>query len=109
MGYDNDWGKRFDPQTGRLEKNAPSSCTSGLLCSIAMSEGELIDLQGIESWLSASDDVCPPDPLGRGVRLRWLKTLSHILNQSNAEHEPRALASRDPCSCSQSGSTTQGE
>ena len=27
MGYDNDWGKRFDPQTGRLEKNAPSSCT----------------------------------------------------------------------------------
>jgi len=26
------------------------------------------------------------------------------LNAENAEHEPRALASRDPCSCSQGGS-----
>lgn len=51
------------------------------VCSIAMTEGELIDLQAIESWLSASDDVCPPDPLGRGLRLRWLKTLDSILSQ----------------------------
>ena len=27
MAYDNDWKKRFDPQTGRLEQNAPSACT----------------------------------------------------------------------------------
>ena len=68
-----------------LEQKRASSCTSGLPCSIAMTEGELIDLQAIESWLSASDDVCPPDPLGRGMRLRWLKTLAHILDQSNKE------------------------
>ena len=57
-------------------------------CSIALTEGELTDLQGIESWLSASDDVCPPDPLGRGVRMRWLKTLASILDQSNAQAQP---------------------
>ena len=84
MSYNNDWNKEFDSQLGRLVPKRASSCTSGLLCSIALTEGELTDLQAIESWLSASDDVCPPDPLGRGLRLRWLKTLAHILDQSNA-------------------------
>ena len=55
----------------------------GANCSIVLTEGEMIDLQGVESWLSASDDVCPPAPLGLGLRLRWLKTLNHILDQSN--------------------------
>ena len=62
-------------------------------CSFVLNEGEMIDLQGIEIWLSASDDVTPPVPLGRGLRLRWLKTLANILDQSNAGLEP--LARRD--------------
>jgi len=85
MSYDNDWNKTFDPQSGKLVPKHASSCTCGLPCSIVLTECETIDLQGIESWLSASDDVCPPDPLGRRVRMRWLKTLASILDQSNSD------------------------
>ena len=63
---------------------AAHSGTSPCTCSIVLTEGEMIDLQGMESWLLASDDYFPPDPPGRGLRLRWLKILASILAQSNA-------------------------
>lgn len=51
--------------------------------SIILTEGEMIDLQGIENWLACTDQSRPR--LGRGVQLAWLKTLARILDQSNAE------------------------
>ena len=33
----------------------------------------------------------------------WLNDVANKLNTPNAEHEPRAVASRAPCSCSASG------
>ena len=65
MSLITDENERIEGQGGDREaaiSQVPAPCD----CSIALTEGELTDLQGIESWLSASDDVCPPDPLGRG-------------------------------------------
>ena len=87
MSLITDENERIEGQGGDREaaiSQVPAPCD----CSIALTEGELTDLQGIESWLSATDDVCPPDPLGRGVRMRWLKTLASILDQSNAQAQP---------------------
>jgi len=70
-------GTRMDNEK-RAHRN-----TCGATCSIVLTEGELTDLQGIESWLYRSEEIRPR--LGRGVRKQWLKTLAHILDKSNAQ------------------------
>jgi len=84
-----DWNETIQSLNAQQQEERPSEVAAPCSCSIVLTEGEMTDLQGMESWLSASDDVCPPDPLGRGLRLRWLKTLASILDQSNAEHDTR--------------------
>jgi hypothetical protein len=49
---------------------------------IPLSEGDIIDLQGIEHWLAHDD--CQRPRLGKGVRRNWLTTLSRVLGESNS-------------------------
>jgi hypothetical protein len=44
-----------------------------------LTEGQIIDLQGLESWLFRPEDLRAG--LGRGVRNNWLKTLDEIIEK----------------------------
>lgn len=65
----------------RVGEKRPSEVAAPCNCSIVLSEGEMIDLQGIESWLGHTEQSRPR--LGRGVKRAWMKTLARILDQSN--------------------------
>lgn len=63
----------------------PSEVAAPCDCSIVLTEGEIVDLTGMEDWLSTMEVLRPR--LGEGVRRRWLKTLASILDQSNVKDE----------------------
>ena len=86
MGYDNDWKKRFDPQTGRLEQNAPSSCTVDSIVGFVRSE--LADVterinRGKGEWPTSNYVRDETWALWRGERMALERVLHKI--ESNAQ------------------------
>ena len=61
----------------------------------------------LQDKLSSACCAAPVEVRGRTTHWYECQACGKACDVQNTEHEPRALASRAPCSCSQSGSTKE--
>lgn len=92
MAYNNDWNVEFDEHDGELRSRRPSSCTSGLPCSVSTKEyQDIFDRASIRRERAqrrgiTGQQVPLLDDLGYHI---VLATLDWVREKQNAGVEPR--------------------